>query len=58
MTSEDMVDASLAGLDQHESITIPSLPDIADREKFEAAREALGPNLSHQKPAVRYGIHG
>ena len=29
MTAEDMVDASLAGLDQHELITIPSLPDIA-----------------------------
>jgi len=56
MTAEDMVDASLAGLDQHELITIPSLPDIADWEKFEAARKALGPNLSHQKPAARYGI--
>jgi short-subunit dehydrogenase len=58
MTAEDMVDASLAGLDQHELITIPSLPDIADWEKFEAARKALGPNLSRQKPAVRYGIQG
>ncbi|HMG85849.1 MAG TPA: SDR family oxidoreductase [Terracidiphilus sp.] len=58
MTAEDMVDASLAGLDQHELITIPSLPDIADWEKFEAARKALGPNLSHQKPAARYGILG
>ena len=56
MTAEDMVDASLAGLDQHELITIPSLPDIADWDKFEAARKALGPNLSHQKPAARYGI--
>jgi short-subunit dehydrogenase len=56
MTSEDMVDASLAGLDQRELITIPSLPDIADWEKFEAARKALGPNLSRQKPAVRYGL--
>ena len=56
MTSEDLVDASLAGLDQHELITIPSLPDIADWEKFEAARKALGPNLSRQKPAPRYGI--
>ncbi len=56
MTAEDMVDASLAGLDQHEAITIPALPDIADWEKFEAARKALGPNLSRQKPAVRYGI--
>ena len=58
MTAEDMVDASLAGLDQHELITIPALPDAADWEKYEAARKALGPNLSHQKPAARYGIQG
>jgi uncharacterized protein len=58
MTAEDMVDASLAGLDRHELITIPSLPDIADWEKFEDARKALGPNLSRQKPAARYGIQG
>lgn len=58
MTAEDMVDASLAGLDQHEAITIPALPDIRDWEKFETARKALGPNLSRQKPAVRYGIGG
>jgi uncharacterized protein len=58
MTPEDMVDASLAGLDQHELITIPSLPDAADWDKFEAARKALGPNLSRQKPAARYGIQG
>ncbi len=58
MTAEDMVDASLAGLDQHELITIPSLPDIEDWEKFEEARKALGPNLSRQKPAARYGIQG
>jgi short-subunit dehydrogenase len=56
MTAEDMVDASLAGLDRHELITIPALPDIADWDKFEAARKALGPNLSRQKPAARYGI--
>jgi uncharacterized protein len=56
MTAEDMVEASLAGLDQHELITIPALPDAADWETYEAARKALGPNLSHQKPAARYGI--
>src|SRR6201994_4167405 len=56
MTAEDMVDASLAGLDQHELVTIPTLPDVADWEKFEAARKALGPNLSRRKPAARYGI--
>jgi len=58
MSAEDMVDASFAGLDQHEVITIPALSDIADWEKFEAARKALGPNLSRQKPAARYGIQG
>ena len=58
MTAEDMVDASLAGLDQHEVITIPSLPNIADWEKFEEARKALGPNLSRRKAAARYGIQG
>ena len=56
MTAEDMVDAALAGLDQHEPITIPSLPHIADWENYEAARKALGPNLSRQKPAARYAI--
>ncbi len=58
MSAEDMVDASLAGLDQHEAITIPALPNIADWETFEAARKALGPNLSRSKPAARYGVQG
>lgn len=58
MTAEDMVDASLAGLDQHEAITIPALPDIADWEKFETARKALGPNLSRKEPGARYGLRG
>ena len=56
MTAEDMVDESLAGLDQHELVTIPTLPDVADWEKYEAARKALGPNLSRQMPAARYSI--
>ena len=57
MTADEMVDASLAGLDAGELISIPSLPDLADWERFEAARKALGPNLSHQRSAPRYGIH-
>jgi short-subunit dehydrogenase len=56
MTAEDMVDASLAGLDQGELVTIPALPDVADWEKHETARKALGPNLSRRKPAARYGL--
>ena len=54
MSVDDMVDAALAGLDLGERITIPSLPDNADFERFIAAREALRPNLSLRKPASRY----
>lgn len=57
MTPEEMVDASLAGLDNGELVTIPSLPDVADWEKFEKARKALAPNLSHKRSAARYGIN-
>jgi hypothetical protein len=57
MSADEMVDASLAGFDQQELITIPSLPNLADWQKFDAARLALGPNLSHRYPAARYGIH-
>jgi short-subunit dehydrogenase len=56
MTAEEMVDASLAGLDQGELITIPALPDIADWKKFDEARIALGPKLSRRHSAARYGI--
>jgi uncharacterized protein len=57
MSADEMVDASLAGLDQGELITIPSLPDLADWLKFEASRLALGPNLSRKRAADRYGLH-
>jgi len=56
MTAEEMVDASLTGLDQGELITIPALPNIGDWEKFEEARKALGPNLTRRHSAARYGI--
>ena len=56
MTAEEMVDAALTGLDQDELITIPSLPDAADWQKFNAARLALAPNLSHKHPAARYAV--
>lgn len=54
MTAEAMVDAALAGLDMGEFVTIPSLPDIADLQAYEAARQRLMPNLSRQLPAARY----
>ncbi|MDB5859958.1 MAG: family NAD(P)-dependent oxidoreductase [Ramlibacter sp.] len=54
MSAEDMVDAALVGLDMGELITIPSLPDAGDCERFEATREALAPHLSRSQPAERY----
>ena len=54
MSVDELVDAALAGLDQGELITIPSLPDANDWERFDAARQALGPNLSRQHAAARY----
>jgi short-subunit dehydrogenase len=56
MTAEELVDAALAGLDQGELITIPSLPDIGDWEKLDQTRKALAPNLSRKHSAARYGI--
>ena len=56
MSAEEMVDASLAGLEQGELITIPSLPELGDWKRFEEARKALGPNLSRKHSAARYGI--
>ncbi|WP_213771054.1 SDR family oxidoreductase [Bradyrhizobium sp. dw_78] len=54
MKADDMVDAALAGLDQGELVTIPSLPDIGDWQAYEAARQKLMPNLSRSTPAARY----
>lgn len=54
MQPEDLVDAALAGFDMGELVTLPSLPEVADFERMEAARHALAPNLSLSKPAARY----
>lgn len=54
MEAGEMVDAALAGLDLGEPVTVPALPDAADWEAFQAARFALGPNLSHDRAAARY----
>jgi short-subunit dehydrogenase len=54
MNVEEMVDAALVGFDRKELVTIPSLPDAGDWERFDAARKALGPNLSRSTAASRY----
>ncbi|MHA6686829.1 SDR family NAD(P)-dependent oxidoreductase [Mesorhizobium sp. A556] len=54
MSAEDMVDAALAGLDQGELVTIPALPNAADWQAYEVARQKLIPNLSRSRSAPRY----
>ncbi|KFJ92847.1 AraC family transcriptional regulator [Pseudomonas sp. 1-7] len=56
MQPEDLVDAALVGLDQGELFTIPSLPELADWQTYEAARQKLMPNLSHREVAQRYRL--
>ena len=54
MDVDDMVDAALAGFDQGELITIPSLPDAGDWDAALAAKAKLYPNLSRNQPAARF----
>jgi short-subunit dehydrogenase len=56
MSTEDLVDAALDGLDQGEFATIPALPDAAQWQAYEDARQAMQPNLSRAKPAARYAV--
>lgn len=54
MTSDDLVDAALSGLDQGELVTIPGLPDKAEWDRFEGARRDMSTRLSRREPAPRY----
>jgi len=56
MSVDDLVDAALAGLDQGEVITIPSLPDKAEWDRYDAARRDMAGRLSNALPAPRYGV--
>jgi len=56
MATDDMVDAALAGLDQGELITIPSLQDVDLFRAYSAARRSFDGKLSTKYPAARYGI--
>jgi short-subunit dehydrogenase len=55
MTTENLVDAALSGLDQGELVTIPALPDKAEWDRFETARRDMSTRLSRTEPAARYG---
>jgi hypothetical protein len=56
MDVDEMVDAALAGFDQGERVTLPSLPDTADWQRLVQARTDLQPNLSRRHSAPRYKI--
>lgn len=57
MSADDLVDAALAGLDLGETITIPSLPNQAEWDRYEAARRAMTPKVSSAIAAPRYNLH-
>jgi uncharacterized protein len=55
MSTDDLVDAALAGLDMGEFVTLPSLTDVRDWNIYEAARHEMIPHLRNAAPARRYG---
>jgi uncharacterized protein len=56
MSTEDMVDAALVGLDRGELVTIPSLHEVDEWNRFEAARRAISEKFGNSRPAPRYEI--
>ena len=56
MSAEDCVDAALAGLDQGELVTLPSVEEQALWDQFETARLALFAGGRSGKPASRYHL--
>jgi short-subunit dehydrogenase len=56
MTTENLVDAALAGFDQGETVTWPSVADASLWDKYDAARSALFAATQVGKPAPRYKI--
>lgn len=54
MSSEDLVDAALIGLDRQEFATVPPLQDPELFDSYEAARRAMIGKLSNATPAARY----
>ncbi len=54
MTTEDLVDAALSGLDQGENITLPPVHDLALWTHFDQARLALFGSARTGQPAPRY----
>ena len=57
MSADDLVDAALAGLDLGETVTIPSLPNQAEWDRYEAARRVMSGKISNAIAAPRYNLH-
>ncbi|MCE4060230.1 SDR family oxidoreductase [Pandoraea sputorum] len=55
MTSDDLVDAALAGLDQGETVTIPPLQDGDEWTAYDTLRRKMSQGLSNASPGKRYG---
>lgn len=53
MSAENLVDAALAGFDQGEPVTWPSLAEAGDWERFDTARSALFAATQTGQPAPR-----
>jgi uncharacterized protein len=56
MSAQDMVDAALVGLDQGERVTIPSLHNRDEWDRFEAPRVAISQQFGNTAPAPRYRV--
>ncbi len=56
MSTEDCVDAALAGLDAGELVTIPGLQDGDVWTRWEADRREISQQFGHSKPAPRYAV--
>jgi len=56
MSVDNLVDAALAGLDQGETVTLPSVEDASLWETFDAARIKMFQAAQTKNPASRYGL--
>ena len=56
MSTDDLVDAALAGLDQGETVTLPSLEDASLWETFDAVRIKMFNAAQTKRAATRYGL--
>jgi hypothetical protein len=50
----ELVDAALVGFDRREPVTIPPLHDAGQWDAYQAARQAILPDLRQEHAAARY----